>query len=164
MAQVLPADAHKLMGKGWKLLDVRPISDYSRSRVPGSINVPYMYGGKQNKDFLATVKAMLSRNDRIIVTCATARGVHARLPSSPLTVSITFATCIEACTGGLETAVCLLFEYFVHLLPCILVSFRFITSLCIKSICPVFGNCSILVFFRTVKSTASMRHNNIILY
>ncbi len=49
--------------RGWRHLDVRPTSEFSRVRIQGSLNIPY------DASFLARVRTTLKKTDKIVVSC-----------------------------------------------------------------------------------------------
>lgn len=63
MALVTPSDALARKQRGWRHVDVRPPSEFSRIRVQGSLNIPY------DGSFLTRVKSMLKKTDKIVVSC-----------------------------------------------------------------------------------------------
>jgi rhodanese-related sulfurtransferase len=77
--QRLPSkDMPALMKKGYVYLDVRTPEEFAQMRVPGSVNIPYMYnsasGRTPNAEFIKQVEAKYpSSKQLLIIGCATGK-------------------------------------------------------------------------------------------
>lgn len=73
---IAPEEAKALLdaNDGYVYLDVRTIAEFAAGHVPGSLNIPFLVlaesGGREpNAEFLATAKAALAKDSKIIVGC-----------------------------------------------------------------------------------------------
>ena len=63
MGQVKPADAHRMVKEGAKLIDVRSPGEFSSGHIPGAINVPLQDLGSQ-------VKKLGEKDKPVVLYCA----------------------------------------------------------------------------------------------
>jgi rhodanese-related sulfurtransferase len=71
-------DIPSLMKKGYVYVDVRTPEEYAQMRVPGSINIPFMYssatGRTPNAEFIRQVEAKYPNSKQLlIIGCATGK-------------------------------------------------------------------------------------------
>jgi rhodanese-related sulfurtransferase len=77
---VLPAEAHKLMQAGAKLVDVRTKPELLYvGKVPGSLAVEWQTypGGRENPEFLAELAASVSKDTPVMFLCRSGVRSHA---------------------------------------------------------------------------------------
>ncbi|KMZ64488.1 Rhodanese-like domain-containing protein [Zostera marina] len=69
-----PKMAKELLQSGYRYLDVRTVNEYRKGNVKDSINIPYWFlnskGRETNPQFMELVLKSFSKDDYIVVACA----------------------------------------------------------------------------------------------
>ena len=73
--QVAPDEAHKLLGEGYRYLDVRTEAEFAGGHPASAVNVPVVFPGPatrqmaMNPDFLTVVEVHFPKDANIVVGC-----------------------------------------------------------------------------------------------
>jgi len=77
--QITPPEAHALLGRGYRYLDVRTEAEFADGHPDGAVNVPVVFpdpatGQMQaNPDFVAVVTAHFPADSKLVVGCLSGR-------------------------------------------------------------------------------------------
>ncbi len=75
IAQITPQEACKLLGDGYRYLDVRTETEFAAGHPAGAVNVPLIFPDPAtrqmilNPEFLRVVQAHFSHQSRLVVGC-----------------------------------------------------------------------------------------------
>lgn len=73
--QITPEEAHRLLGSGYRYLDVRTETEFVAGHPAGAVNIPVVFPDPAtgqvapNTEFLSVVQAHFPRDAKIVVGC-----------------------------------------------------------------------------------------------
>jgi rhodanese-related sulfurtransferase len=71
--RISPADAKKLLGEGYKYLDVRSVPEYDACHPDGAVNAPLMHMGpggmKPNPELVEVVTKNFAKDAKLVIGC-----------------------------------------------------------------------------------------------
>ena len=77
--QVTPPEAHALLGRGCRYLDVRTETEFAEGHPEGAVNIPVVFpdpatgGMHANANFVAVVAAHFPPDTKLVIGCASGR-------------------------------------------------------------------------------------------